>query len=53
MDHKTFCIKLIELQALLNQAIFLDDLPNIEYYSTKIGRFIIRYLDERKSYIKK
>lgn len=53
MNHKDFCLKLIELQALLNEAVFLDDLPNIEYYSKKIGLMIVRYLDERKAYIKK
>jgi hypothetical protein len=53
MNHKDFCLKLIELQALLNEAVFLDDLSNIEYYSKKIGLMIVRYLDDRKAYIRK
>jgi hypothetical protein len=53
MEHKDFVIKLIELQALLNQAIFLDNLPDIEHYSKKIGKLIVRYLNDRKAYVNK
>jgi hypothetical protein len=53
MEHKTLCLKLIELEALLNAAIFTDNLPDIEYYSKKIGLMIVRYLDERKAYVRK
>ena len=53
MTHNDFCLKLIELQAELNKAVFLLDYSNIEYYSKKIGILIQRFLGENKILIER
>lgn len=48
MTHQEFVIKLLDLQLELNKAVFLIDYSNIEYYSKKIGKLIVRFLNENK-----
>ena len=53
MEYKDFCVKLLELQMELNKAVFLLSYSDIEYYSKKIGRLIVRFLEDNKMKIDK
>lgn len=53
MNHQTFVLKLIDLQAQLNKAIYLIDYDNIELYSKKIGILINNFLNDNKINIQK
>ena len=53
MSHLDFIEKLLPLQMEMSLAIAKVDLENIQYYSIKIGKLVVRYLDGCKSYINK
>lgn len=53
MTHTDFMLKLAELHLELSKAVILNNYTDIEYYSVKIGKFILRYLNENKMMVEK
>ena len=52
MTKEEFVEKVALLNAEMQVCILKDEYDEIERLSKRIGRIIVKYLDERKSYIK-
>ena len=53
MTYQEFVLKLIEMQAEMQVALFNQDYSEIERMSIRIGKFIHRFLSNQKLFIKK
>lgn len=52
MTHNDFMLKIAELNLELSKAIIINDFPNIEYWSYRVGKLIVKYLNENKLHVK-
>ena len=53
MNYNDILEQIIDYQAALSKALLNFDYANIEFYSAKIGKLIVRILNENKIIVKK
>lgn len=53
MSKDDFIKKLLELQMEFQLAVHFDDYEEVELISKRIGRLVVRYLNDRKLYVEK